>query len=224
MWYDISTYSRCLGTKQQIHLSNAKSQRSEADNIPGYLAHTWNSAIKTLRYTHYARDPVATHVYKFKVSWASRKILLQQSRTRIVVRYYNRVLALKSQLFPSAYQNGGPIGNNIWGNSAVQFYTLSLLVLFSLPLSLSSPFVRRHVSIFNMLKVFILLRLVICFPLPLPACVVLDWILHVCHPWSRFLANGICHQCILIEQFQNVSSKGVGNCTWPVNKTQYVAM
>jgi hypothetical protein len=43
--------------------------------MPGYLAHTWNSAIKSLRYTDYTRDPVATHVYKFKVSWASRKIM-----------------------------------------------------------------------------------------------------------------------------------------------------
>lgn len=82
-------------------------------------------------------------------SW---EILMRQSRTRIVVRYCNCVLALKSQLFPGAYQNGGPIGNNMWGISAVQFYTLSLLVLFSL--SLSSPFVRRHVPVFNMLKVF----------------------------------------------------------------------
>ena len=122
-----------------------------------YLAHTWNSAIKTLRYTDYTRDPVATHVYKFKVSWASRKILMQQSRTRIVVRYCNCVLALKSQLFPGAYQNGGPIGNkkgNFSGSILYPFLTGSVL-------SLSLP--RLFVVMFPSLtcwRSFILLRLV----------------------------------------------------------------
>lgn len=87
-------------------------------------------------------------------SW---KILMRQSRTRIVVRYCNCVLALKSQLFPGAYQNGGPIGNNMWGISAVQFYTLSLLVLFSL--SLPRLFVVMFPSL-TCWRSFILLRLV----------------------------------------------------------------
>ena len=87
-------------------------------------------------------------------SW---KILMQQSRTRIVVRYCNCVLALKSQLFPGAYQNGGPIGNkkgNFSGSILYPFLTGSVL-------SLSLP--RLFVVMFPSLtcwRSFILLRLV----------------------------------------------------------------